>query len=779
MKNNKLTYLGAALLLATALTSCQDDFDAPGLQDPQATWQVNTTIAELKQAMWEDATNYATLCPEKNEATHEHYIIKGRVISSDASGNVYKALYIQDNTAAITISIDRNSLYNDYRIGQEVVMDVTGLYIGKYAGLEQLGGYGEYNGTPQVSFMTYPKFQEHTQLNGLPDTELTYINYGEPAPADGMYCTVMKISDLPGDNDGIRNMQSRLVEFRNVHFQEGGEATYSTYQANVNRTLADESGNTIIVRTSGYSNFYNNTLPKGTGTVRALLSYFNGDWQLILRSEADAMFGDKGQKDDPYTVDEALALQSTGAVGWVKGYIVGSLKGNVTTVTSNDDIIWSKDAEMDNNLVIGATPDTRDFTQCVVVELRAGSLFRQVGNLIDNPGVYGKAVSCRGTFAPLLGMGGVTGNTGTADEFTIEGVSVPDTPPVVDAPGSLSCDFESGSKIADYTSAGWTLANTKGNLTGWYIKNYQSNNYATVSAYLGTENGGPYENWLITPAVDLSKSTQKVLSFIAQAAYPASGSYLEVYAMTSPNPATSQSTKLNPALPTPPASGYSEWVNSGEVDLSAFNGVIYIGFKYYSDKGGSGFSATYCVDNVVIGTGSGTPPSGGGGGGGQTGEVPDLLPAVNLAAADATDFVGTHNPEEPASGSSNGRAECWQPLNSLKIGDYAFSFTWLSTAKTLPAWYNIMSTATSGNPTIRLYVGNSMTITAPAGKLLGKVVMNGSNANASLAPTCNAGNVVRDSNTVTWTAAGTGVQSVTIDFNATYRINTFDISLAK
>lgn len=774
MKYTK-SYLGATLLLAAALTGCQDDFDAPGLQTPVATWQVNTTIADLKSDMWRTDDNYAIKCPVRDDGSD--YIIRGRVISSDASGNVYKSMYIQDATGAITLSINQNSLYNQYRIGQEVVIDVTGMYIGKYAGLEQIGGYGEYNGTPQVSFMDYPTFVDHCQLNGLPETEMAYINYGEEAPADGMYTTVVKIPEIMAATDAaeIRNMQSRLVEIRNVHFEQGGQNTYSSYQATENRNLVDEQNNTLVVRTSGYSNFYAQTLPTGTGTVRGLLSYFNGTWQLILRSQADVMFGGKGQKDDPYTVDEALELQDTGATGWVKGYIVGALKGDVTTVTSNSDIIWSKDVDMDNNLVIGRTADTRDFTQCVVVELRAGSDFRRVGNLLDNPGVYGKAISVRGTFAHLLGMGGVTGNTGSADEFEIEGVAGPVTPPA-EGVASLECDFESGSKIADYTAAGWSLANTKGDLSGWYIKTYSNNNYATVSSYLGTQTGGPYENWLITPAIDLSKSPKKVMSFISQGAYYYAGSYMEVYVMTTSNPSTATLTKLNADICTPASSGYSEWVPSGEVDLSAFSGVVYIGFKYYSDKGGQGYGSTYCVDNVVIGKAAGSSDPGE-----DPGENPgdnpnpDLQNAVTLSAADATNIVGEHYDEVPKSDTSNGQAERYQPLEALTIGNYNFTFT--SSGKTATAWYSIMSTATSGTPTIRFYEGSTMTITAPAGSKIGKIVMNGSNGNSALTPTCNTGRLIYGSNTLTWTSGG--VQSVTFSFNATYRVNTFEVSLVK
>ena len=42
-----------------ALPSCQDDFDAPQIDVPQASITANTTIAELKSLFWDEATNYA------------------------------------------------------------------------------------------------------------------------------------------------------------------------------------------------------------------------------------------------------------------------------------------------------------------------------------------------------------------------------------------------------------------------------------------------------------------------------------------------------------------------------------------------------------------------------------------------------------------------------------------------------------------------------------------------------------------------------------------------
>lgn len=157
------TYIGvmlAALVSGMSMTSCQDDFDAPGLNVPVAKLQPNTTIADLKATYWDDADNYIKEIPLT--ADGEHIVVAGRVISSDASGNIYKSLVIQDGTGALAMSINANSLYNDYRIGQEVVMDVTEMYIGKYSTLQQLG-YPDYSAAYgwQATFMPLEFFKKH------------------------------------------------------------------------------------------------------------------------------------------------------------------------------------------------------------------------------------------------------------------------------------------------------------------------------------------------------------------------------------------------------------------------------------------------------------------------------------------------------------------------------------------------------------------------------------------------------------------------------------------
>ena len=331
---------------------------------------------------------------------------------------------IQDETAAIAWSVNQGSTYTDYRIGQDVVLNATGLYIGYYNGLQQIGWLDEYNGAPSLTFMAWDFFLAHSELNGFPNPDVKYVAQDAQWPADAPYCIVTTFSQLPSTGEAFRNMQSQLVEFRNVHFEEGGKETYAPYQESVNRTLVDANGGTLTVRTSGYSNFYNELIPEGSGNVRGILSYYGDGWQLLLRGLGDVMITEKGQKNDPYTVEEAMGVMDQGASGWVKGFIVGSVKGGVNDVTSNNDVIFGTDAEMDNNILIAASADETDWTKCIAVELPQGSAFRAAVNLVDNPGVLGKSILVRGDLAKFLGMPGITGNGGTAANVEVEGVTI-------------------------------------------------------------------------------------------------------------------------------------------------------------------------------------------------------------------------------------------------------------------------------------------------------------------------------------------------------------------
>lgn len=93
---------------------------------------------------------------------------------------------------------------------------------------------------------------------------------------------------------------------------------------------------------------------------------------------------------------------------------------------------------------------------------------------------------------------------------------------------------------------------------------------------------------------------------------------------------------------------------------------------------------------------------------------------VVLNVNNATDIAGTLVEEELKEDNTVKAAKHYQPLNSLKISDWSFSFA-KGSGTTEPAYYYPTSTSTSTKNSVRIYNGNSATITAPAGVLFTKI----------------------------------------------------------
>lgn len=123
---------------------------------------------------------------------------------------------------------------------------------------------------------------------------------------------------------------------------------------------------------------------------------------------------------------------------------------------------------------------------------------------------------------------------------------------------------------------------------------------------------------------------------------------------------------------------------------------------------------------------------------------------VVLNVKDATDVKGTDVPEKPAEGTDKGQARHIQPLESLKVGDWSFTFSQGTNKNNAPAYYYPMSTSTTGKMSVRIYKDNTVTITAPAGVKFNKIVTIPDNGTTKT--TVYSGEAV---NTYTLTATGT------------------------
>lgn len=103
--------------------------------------------------------------------------IKGQVISSDVTGNVYRELYIQDETGGIDVKIGKSSLYSEFTLGQWVYVYCDNLTLGAYNGMPQLGLAADETSTNEyeTSYIDVQAIINQHVFRGAQDTPLTPV----------------------------------------------------------------------------------------------------------------------------------------------------------------------------------------------------------------------------------------------------------------------------------------------------------------------------------------------------------------------------------------------------------------------------------------------------------------------------------------------------------------------------------------------------------------------------------------------------------------------------
>lgn len=266
MKTNKSFkfFIGLALLIGT-LTSCVEDseYETPVISCQEPGLVATNTIAQVK-AMYTTTMIQFT----------EDIIIEGYVVSSDKSGNIYKTISIQDKpenpTAGIRIAIDETDTYLKYNVGRKIYLKLKGLGITKNAGVLEIG------------------LPQGTTLARIPSPNVSSHIFRSCETAT----IVPKVITLAQMNDNFLDM---LVQLNDMQFRTGdfGQAYANlTDTFSVNRYIVSYDNNCtqlgeIIMRNSGFADFKNFALPTGKGSVVAVFSKYNNDYQLFIRDTND------------------------------------------------------------------------------------------------------------------------------------------------------------------------------------------------------------------------------------------------------------------------------------------------------------------------------------------------------------------------------------------------------------------------------------------------------------------------------------------------------------
>lgn len=226
------------------------------------------TIAELKDK-YESIFNSSS---DQAVQVDEDLQIKAWVTGNDIGGNIYQQVSVQDETGAIIIGISQGGLMGFLPIGQQILVDLKGLYVGAYRKQCQIGA--PYDGG--IGRMDRYTWQEHFRAIGIADeTKVEELT-----------------ADFSADMDMFENC-AKIMTFRNVTISEAdGKATFApddgsaTITANcVNRNI--EGASNVVLRTSTYADFAASVMPTGKVNITGIFTRYNNTWQILLRTDND------------------------------------------------------------------------------------------------------------------------------------------------------------------------------------------------------------------------------------------------------------------------------------------------------------------------------------------------------------------------------------------------------------------------------------------------------------------------------------------------------------
>ena len=284
-----------------------------------------------------DGVNYLFSIDTISKSEKPIYI-RGRITTDDQGGNFYKSLCIQQivdgKQQALRLSVDLGSANGLYQIGQEILIRVDGLAIGRYANQPQLcmPSYNNniYANNAEQKIGWAPGripaaiFKARTYCIGLPD--MNKLVYDELNIKD--FTSILNLQEA-------RNWDAKLVRIKNVHytgyyFTTSGTAKCTTgdpeddTNANVfaptttnigypqTRIIEDAAGNKTGISSSEYAKFAHFYLPGAdqngidncknyVGDVEGILGFYNDnakydpaydDWSITIRDLDDLQLKD-------------------------------------------------------------------------------------------------------------------------------------------------------------------------------------------------------------------------------------------------------------------------------------------------------------------------------------------------------------------------------------------------------------------------------------------------------------------------------------------------------
>ena len=216
---------------------------------------------------------------DQNALVDKDIKIKGRVTANDIRGNIYNQFMLQDETGAIIVAVNESGMSGYLAEGQEIVIDLKGLYVGGYSRQPEIGS--PYNGS-SIGRMQKDVFQKHFKFTSAPIQPVQPIDF-DPNMDMNEHC-------------------AKLVTIKNVTFADAdGVSTFAPSDSSVtilggcvNRRLSQWPESKVVIRTSTYAKFAANKLPYDevnkkplAVNITGIATRYRDTWQVLIRKESD------------------------------------------------------------------------------------------------------------------------------------------------------------------------------------------------------------------------------------------------------------------------------------------------------------------------------------------------------------------------------------------------------------------------------------------------------------------------------------------------------------
>lgn len=290
-----IKFLVAALLLGSVATSCMDD-----------DWNTPNSVAAPfgNNNITEDAGKIITIKDLKAKTVDklpasvandtiritEDWQLKVRVTGNDIQGNIYNEVAVEDESGeGLLICIQKSGLFGILPVGQEILVNLKGLYIGIYGNNVQIGTpYTNNSGRTFTSRMPFNTWNEHFKILGDADASKVV-----PEEFD-----VTKLKD----EAYVKSHRGKLMTLKNVEMDKADGTLAWAPEADkdagngVSRTVKinGKAQSLMVVRSSTYADFAALAMPKGKVNLTGIFtvyatnpSRYGYTWQILLRSIDD------------------------------------------------------------------------------------------------------------------------------------------------------------------------------------------------------------------------------------------------------------------------------------------------------------------------------------------------------------------------------------------------------------------------------------------------------------------------------------------------------------